>query len=303
MRIATSQYQSTMNQSLQINQERLSTITQQMATNKRILLPSDDPVDSVRLARLAREEATVQQYRDNIGSLQLRLTKSEGYLSNMVDEMLSGRDLLVWASDGGNAPDDLKAMIAPLETLRESLFFAANTIDQEGNYLFSGTATKTAPLAYDKNADPGERYSYVGNTNPQNVVVGNGITQAANQNLKGLEDLLNHLDRTISTLKSPGASPNDPAVRAVLTGALDGFDSAQALISGKVANLGGSQNIIRSLDANHANISLSNKMAITDIGQLDVGVAATELNGYSTALQATYKAYAKIGNLSLFSAI
>ncbi len=44
-------------------------------------------------------------------------------------------------------------------------------------------------------------------------------------------------------------------------------------------------------------------MAITDIGALDVGVAATELNGYSTALQATYKAYAKIGNLSLFNAI
>jgi len=303
MRIATSQYQSTMNQSLQINQERLSTITQQMATNKRILLPSDDPVDSVRLARLAREEATVQQYRDNIGSLQLRLTKSEGYLSNMVDEMISGRDLMVWAADGGNAPDDLKAMVAPLQTLRESLFFAANTIDQEGNYLFSGTATKTAPLAYDATAPLGSRYTYVGNSNSQDVVVGNGITQPANQNLAGLHDLLNHLERSITALQTPGATANDPAVRAVLSNALGGFDSAQSLISGKIANLGGSQNIIRSLDANHGNISLSNKMAITDIGQLDIGVAATELNGYSTALQATYKAYAKIGNLSLFSAI
>ena len=303
MRIATSQYQSTMNQSLQINQERLSTITQQMATNKRILLPSDDPVDSVRLARLAREEATVQQYRDNIGSLQLRLTKSEGYLSNMVDEMISGRDLIVWAADGGNAPDDLKAMVAPLQTLRESLFFAANTIDQEGNYLFSGTATKTAPLAYDATMPLGSRYTYVGNSNSQDVVVGNGITQPANQNLAGLHDLLNHLERSITALQTPGATANDPAVRAVLSNALGGFDSAQSLISGKIANLGGSQNIIRSLDANHGNISLSNKMAITDIGQLDIGVAATELNGYSTALQATYKAYAKIGNLSLFSAI
>ena len=61
--------------------------------------------------------------------------------------------------------------------------------------------------------------------------------------------------------------------------------------------------IMKTLDANHANISLSNKMAITDIGQLDVGLAATELSGYSSALQATYKAYAKIGNLSLFDAI
>jgi flagellar hook-associated protein 3 FlgL len=29
--------------------------------------------------------------------------------------------------------------------------------------------------------------------------------------------------------------------------------------------------------------------------------AATQLNGYQTALEATYKAYAKIGNLSLFA--
>ncbi|MBQ5949767.1 flagellar hook-associated protein FlgL [Massilia sp. ST3] len=303
MRIATSQYQSTMNQSLQLNQERISALTQQMATGKRILAPSDDPVDSVRVSRLTREEATVQQYRDNIASLKLRLTKSEGYLSNMVNEMTSGRDLLVWASDGGNAPDDLKAMISPLTTLRDSLFFNANTIDQEGNYLFSGTATKTAPMAYNGAAAPGARYSFAGNTNAQNVVVGNGITQASNENLQDLEKLLNRLDLTISTLSVPGASANDPAVRAILADNLGGFDEALNMVSSKVATLGGVQNIITTLDANHANISLSNKMAITDIGQLDMGVAATELNGYSTALQATYKAYSRIGTLSLFAAL
>lgn len=303
MRIATSQYQSTMNQSLQFNQERVSTIMQQIASNKRILLPSDDPVDSVRLSRLAREESTVGQYRSNIGALQLRLSKSEGYLSNMVNEMIKGRDLLVWASDGSNAPEDLKAMISPLQSLRDSLFFTANTIDQEGNYLFSGTETKTAPMVFDENGAAGNRYSFAGNTNSQEVVVGNGLTQSANQNLAGLEQLLNQLDETIRVLSAPGASANDPATRAVLTANLNGFDTAQALVSGKVANLGGIQNIIKTLDDNHANISLSNKMAITDIGQLDVGVAATELNSYSSALQATYKAYAKIGTLSLFDAI
>jgi len=299
MRIATAQYQSTMNQSLQNNQERLSYIMRQLDSQKRILLPSDDPVDSVRLSRLAREESTVGQYRSNIGSLQLRLTKSEGYMSNMVTEMISGRDLMVWALDGGNAPDDLKAMIAPLESLRDSLFFTANTIDEEGNYLFSGTATKTAPMV----RDVAGFYTFAGNTNTQDVVVGNGLTQPANENLAGLDKLLNQLEASITALKTPGATPNDPAIRAVLAANLTGFDEAQALISGKVANLGGRQNIIKTLDDNHANISLSNKMAIVDIGALDVGIAATELSGYTTALQATYKAYAKIGSLSLFNAI
>jgi flagellar hook-associated protein 3 FlgL len=55
------------------------------------------------------------------------------------------------------------------------------------------------------------------------------------------------------------------------------------------------------LDNNHANVSLSNKTALLDLGSLDMGEAATELNGYNLALQASYKAYSKISNLSLFN--
>jgi len=135
------------------------------------------------------------------------------------------------------------------------------------------------------------------------VVVGNGITQVANQNVKGLEKLLNQLDQTIATLMKPGVTSNDPAVRTVLANNLDGFDDAMDLLSGKVAVLGGQQNILRTIDANHENVSLSNQIAITSIAQLDVGTAAIELNGYSTALQASYKAYSKIGTLSLFAAL
>jgi flagellar hook-associated protein 3 FlgL len=303
MRIATSQYQAMMNASLQKNQGRITELTQQMANGNRIQVPSDDPVDSVRISRLKREEAAIEQYRDNIAAVKQRMSKNEGYLSNMINDMGSGRDLLVWASDGSNAPDDLNAMVTSLTALRDSLLYTSNTIDQEGRYLFSGTATATAPLAFNASAPVGSRYSYAGNVNEQTVVVGNGITQVANQNLQGLEKLLNELDQSIATLSAPGVSPNDPAVRTVLTNNLDGFDDAMNLLSGKVAVLGGQQNILKTIDANHENVSLSNQMAITEIGQLDVGAAAIELSGYSTALQASYKAYSKIGNLSLFAAL
>jgi flagellar hook-associated protein 3 FlgL len=73
------------------------------------------------------------------------------------------------------------------------------------------------------------------------------------------------------------------------------------LVGGKVAVIGGQQNVLKTIDANHENVSLSNQTAILDIGQLDVGTAAIELNGYQTALQASYTAYSKIGKLSLFS--
>jgi flagellar hook-associated protein 3 FlgL len=303
MRIATSQYQVMMTQSLQINQERITYVTQQMANGNRIQLPSDDPVDSVRLSRLKREEAAITQYRNNIAAVGERLSKNEGSLQNMVNDMGSGRDLLVWASNGSNTSQDLNAMVTSLTSLRDSLLYSANAIDQEGHYVFSGTATNTPAITYNASAALGSRYSYSGNTNDQLVVVGNGITQVGNQNVNGLEKLLNQLDQTISTLSASGVNANDPTVRSVLKANLDGFDDAMGLISGKVAVLGGQQNVLKTLDANHENISLSNQTAILDIGQLDVGSAAIELNGYQTALQASYKAYSKIGNLSLFAAL
>jgi flagellar hook-associated protein 3 FlgL len=303
MRIATSQYQAMMNASLQKNQARITELTEQMANGNRIQVPSDDPVDSVRLSRLKREEAAITQYRANIAAVQQRMSKNEGYLSNMVNDMTSGRDLLVWASDGSNTPGDLNAMVTSLTALRDSLMYTANTLDQEGRHIFSGTATNTAPIAYDASATLGSRYSFAGNTNDQTVVVGNGITQVANQNLSGLEKLLNQLDQTIDTLSKKNVDPNDPAVRTVVSTNLKGFDDAMGLLSGKVAVLGGQQNILRTMDSNHGNVSLANQMAITEIGQLDVGAAAIELSGYSTALQASYKAYSKIGNLSLFAAL
>jgi len=303
MRIATSQYQAMMNASLQKNQTRITELTQQMANGNRIQVPSDDPVGSVRISRLKREEASIAQYRDNIAAVQQRLSKNEVYLGNMTGDMNSGRDLLVWASDGSNAPADLNAMVTSLSALRDSLMYTANSIDQEGRYLFSGTATNIAPIAFNAGAPLGSRYSFAGNVNDQTVVVGNGITQVANQNVSGLEKLLNQLDQTISTLSAPGVNPSDPAVRTVLSNNLDGFDAAMNLFSGKVAVLGGQQNILKTIDANHENVSLSNQTALLDLSQLDVGAAAIDLSGYSTALQASYKAYSKIGNLSLFAAL
>lgn len=303
MRVASSQYQSNMNRSLQLNQERIAYLTQQMASGQRIQLPSDDPVGSVRLSRLNREETNVKQYRANITALQDRLLKNQNYLSSMVGDMAEGRDLLIWASDGSNTSSDLNAMITSLTSQRDSMFYTANTKDQEGHYLFSGTATATPALKYDANAALGARYSFAGNTAAQSVVVSNGITQTANDNVQGLDALLNLMDNTIDTLSKQGVSPNDPTVSQTLKDNIDGIDTAMGLISNKIAVSGAAQNILSTLDTNHGNVSLSNKMALNNIGQLDYGVAATDLSGYTTALQSTYKAYTKIANLSLFDVL
>ena len=140
----------------------------------------------------------------------------------------------------------------------------------------------------------------MGNTESQTVVVGNGVTQAANVDVKNLETWLNKMDTTIAALSAANVNPADPATRAIVLAGLDGTDDGMNLLSGKVAIFGGAQNILTTLDSNLANVSLSNQTALTDLKKADIGAAAIELTGYQTALQATYKAYSKVGNLSLF---
>ena len=82
--------------------------------------------------------------------------------------------------------------------------------------MFSGTLTDQPAIAYDPTAAVGARYTYDGDTASQVVVVGNGVTQAANVNLKDLETWLNTLDQVITTLSVPGVRSSDPAVRTVV---------------------------------------------------------------------------------------
>jgi flagellar hook-associated protein 3 FlgL len=303
MRVASSQYQTLINISIQQNQERINFLTQQMSSGLRIQLPSDDPIGNVRISRLTREQAMVTQYQENIASVKTRLLKNENYLSSMVTDMGQARDLLVWAADGSNAPADLNAMTESLRAMRDSVFYTSNLKDQEGRYMFSGTATDTPALKYDDSQPVGSRYSYVGNTETQTVVVGNGVTQAANVDVKNLEAWLNKIDTTIAALSAKDVNPADPATRAIVLAGLDGTDDGMNLLSGKVAIFGGAQNILSTLDNNLANVSLSNQTALLDLKKADIGAAAIELTGYETALQATYKAYSKVGNLSLFDVL
>src|SRR5690606_25960211 len=147
------------------------------------------------------------------------------------------------------------------------------------------------------------RYTPTGNSELQQVAVGNGITQPANIVLPEVADVLNVLERIYTTLQTPGVNVNDPAVRAELQATLDGIDAAINQNSARMATLGGSQNILETLRVNHSNVSLSNKQAALVIGQLDYGEAAVKMNGYTAAIQATQKAYSQVAKLSLFDAI
>jgi len=303
MRVASTQYHATMNTALQNAQVRLEKVMQQMASAQRVQMPSDDPIATVRLGRLAREDAALKQYRDNIASLNERLSQGEARLDSMNSDLMAARDLLVWAADGSNTSKDVNAMVTQLQTLRDSVVATANSRDSEGRYVFSGTAVNTATVTFDSAAAVGARYTFTGNTSEQRVVVGHGVTQVANTTLDDVASFLNQIDQSIETLGASGVSVNDPAVHAELAATLNQTDAFLASVNTRIARIGGAMTTLATLDTTHANVSLSNQQASLTLGQLDYSDAAVRFNGYTSALQATQKAYAKVSALSLFDVI
>jgi len=61
MRISSTQFKTTMGLTLQQSQGTMSDLIIKMGSGKKLLRPSDDPIASLRLLRLERDEAALAQ--------------------------------------------------------------------------------------------------------------------------------------------------------------------------------------------------------------------------------------------------
>ena len=296
MRIATSQYSHTMNTALQSANAGLTKAMSQMASGSRILKPSDDTLATVRLARLSREESALSQYRSNITALTTRLQNNETTLDSMQQSLLLVRDLMVWGANGASTPDDVQAMATSLESLRDSIFYGANTRNAEGQYIFSGTGSGVPTLT-----QTGTTYAFGAgvDSQAQHVAVGDGVTVAANVTLRDydLPGYLNGLQAAIDAFRDGSYTS------ATANAQIDTADGLINFLSAQIAQQGGRQNVINTLDNNHAAVSQSNQEATLALGKVDYAEAAIRLSSYELAVQATQKAYARVSNLSLFDVL
>lgn len=302
MRITNSQITSLMHNSMNASSAELGKLMQQMATNKRILLPSDDPIASVRVLRVQREEASLEQFRKNIANVSGSLSTQEANLKSTSDAMLNVRDLLLWAANGSNTSEDLAAMAGELSIIEDTIFSFANVRDEEGRYLFSGTLSDTPALAFDAAT---QTYSVTGNDKHRQAAVANGVLVDENVTAASIfgagVGVLNELRGLINTLQDPALDATDPAVRQQIVDTLGALDEAHGRVMGSITELGGRQNALTLLTDSNEDVSLVNQKIEGELSRLDYAGATIDLNDYQLALGATQKTYLKINQMSLFS--
>jgi flagellar hook-associated protein 3 FlgL len=297
MRITNAQINAIMHGSLSNNAAKTGKLMQQMATGDRIILPSDDPISSVRLLRIAREESSLAQYQTNIANLSGRLSAAETNLTAASDTILNVRDLLLWAANGTNDQAALESMAGELESLEETIYSYFNSRDEEGRYLFSGTATDQEAVRFD-----GTVYTLGGNNDTRKVAVANGVLLDDNvtaETVLGTNvDLLNKLHEAVASMKDATLDP--AVVRTSITDAIVALDSSHDALLMNVTELGGRQNTLTLLANSQADISLVNEKIEGELSRFDYSLGSLELANYQMAIQATQKTYAKLTGMSLF---
>lgn len=154
MRVTNSMMIANMMRNISKNQSRMDKLQQNMATGKKFLNPSDDPIGVSRSLRLNTDVSIMDQYKRNIEDAGSWMTTTELATNNMVTVLQRARELTVQASNGSNTVGERSAIAAEIKELKEQLINIGNT-SYAGRYIFSGYKTDQKLLNADGTYDLG----------------------------------------------------------------------------------------------------------------------------------------------------
>ena len=118
-----------------------------IASQKRINRPSDDPIGMGKVLDYRQTLSSIEQYETNILSGQKRLEITEITL-DLVDELLQGVRAIALTEAGGTT-ESRQLTAEEAKNMFDQVLDLANS-KLNGNYMFSGYQTQTAPFSRDE---------------------------------------------------------------------------------------------------------------------------------------------------------
>jgi flagellar hook-associated protein 3 FlgL len=152
-------------------QSALARLQNQVALGTRVTTPADDPIAAVHILELQRAQSESEQFAKNSTLAKNRLSLEEQSMIDVGSVLTRVRELMVQAGNVGTLSNNDRLSIATeLAARLDELQDVANRQDGNGEYLFSGYATKTQPFSGGDGtpisyvADQGERQLAISTT-------------------------------------------------------------------------------------------------------------------------------------------
>ena len=124
----------------------LLNVQQQVASGRRILRPSDDPVAAARALEVTQASDVVAQFKRNQDVATSALGLEEVQLASVGDVLGRVRELAVQAGNTNLSSTSRKGIATELRARFDQLLGIANTTDGNGQHIFSGYMGAVTPF-------------------------------------------------------------------------------------------------------------------------------------------------------------
>jgi len=137
MRITNNMLINNMMQNLSSNLLRTQKYLNQLATGKKISLPSDDPIVASKSLKLRTDVAEIEQYKRNTDDAINWMDITESTLNQMTELIHRAKELTNQAANGTNTSEEELKIREEIAGLKSQLISLANAT-YAGRYIFSG---------------------------------------------------------------------------------------------------------------------------------------------------------------------
>ncbi len=208
LRLSTLQIHTTGLTGLLDVQKAVTKTQEQIASNKRVLTPGDDPIATTRILALNQELALNSQYSSNLETLRNRLQREEAAITGIDDLILKAQELVRQAGNGALNAEQRGFMAVELQTVVESMAQLMNSRDASGEFIFAGYQGKTEPFVL---GDDG-RYRYVGDEGQRSIQIGPATSVASSDSGNKIFQDVRSVTNTIVGHANSSNKGNPPGV-------------------------------------------------------------------------------------------
>lgn len=154
---------------MQAMSARVGKTQQQVASGRRILRPSDDPLASAQAVAFREAISRLGQFQRNGDAARLRLEHEESALNSVTNVLQRVRELVLKANNAAESNDSRRQIAIELRRQIDALVNISNQQDGNGRFLFAGNRDSAQPVAltasgFTYNGDEGQRLIQIGET-------------------------------------------------------------------------------------------------------------------------------------------
>lgn len=284
-------------------QSTLDRLQSQIATGKRVLDPSDDPLGSNRVASLQRSIDNNQQYMRNMDVITTQLSMADSAADTMINQLTRAKELAINAANGTMTAVDRQNISTEFGQLIDQMLALANTRDAAGNYIFSGAKVGTPAFA----RDAGGNILWQGSGQPPSAPVNadvtvptgaSGLDMLSIDGASGRQTILQSLVQFKAALDDPALTP--AAFQQAMGDGLADISAGVNKLVDQRAVFGARMAQVESESERLKTLETTLTTAQSSIESLDVPAAIVQLQSAMTLLQASQQSFAQIKKLSLF---